>query len=50
MTSKHTGDPAYEALDPAARLLVDYLEENYDDPATAARNLLAYIEKHRQPE
>lgn len=30
--SRFSGDPAYEALDPKAREVVDYFDKHYDDP------------------
>ena len=39
-------NPAYQALDPKAREVVDYFCKHYDDPITVMRNMLAYIEGH----
>jgi hypothetical protein len=45
--SPRSKDPAYQALDPEVRKIVDFFDKNYDNPEEVMRDMLAYIEEHK---
>ena len=45
--SRFSDDPAYKNLDPKVQEVVDFLDQNYDNPTEIALKMAAYIEKHR---